>query len=362
MRKVYLQLLFAGWRYTFLYPQKNSIDVSRWFICIILMIGLGCREEPMPLLNESPLPVYTLRQDTLIGLDPAIAVTSLATYGTHRLLLGDPGGRIYVMDGTSGAILDSIGRRGTGPGEFSGEPFDLEVFHDSLLLVIDARPRFRLHVWRLIPSIQFIRSIPLKNIASPADATWLNEQEIVLSMVPTPEEHPTVLVRVNAKDGALRPFSGFFLPRNLPESPFYRIFYVESRVPDELWVAGLFVNRLGVFRDSAFTWYALPDIPAYAPAEKKRFFPGYGQVDVPARRLFYRLAHNEQLYFLVTGEAIPAGSQLLVMDTTMTLRARIPLSERWEALAATDSSIYAVIEDTSTGYAYLARYTLQKID
>ncbi len=329
-------------------------------ICLWLVACDTSEKPSVPWLPVADTVAYQLVRDTLFALPLHVAVASVEVLKDgHIVVIGDRGGRLYLMDGRLGMLRDSVGRRGEGPGEFSGEPFAMDVLHDSLLLVLDARPRFRLHIFTLKPRWQEVydRTVP----GSPLDVSWNGDEEVLFTY-PQVLDVPA-LMRFRWKEGAAEPFPGFSFPARWPENPFYRMLLVESHVPGEFMLVGPFTNRLAMYRDQTFQWYAVPGIPEQAPVRQGETMEieGYAPLEVPAAVLFRRVASTQALYLILVGEgAAPESPHLLVIDSTMTLQARIPLEEHWKAIAASGTHLFAVMEDTTTGSSYLARYTLKK--
>ncbi|SHK19752.1 hypothetical protein [Rhodothermus profundi] len=120
--------------------------------------------------------VFELRGQAPIALSPEL-ILSGEQFGKAVALAVDRRGRVLVADArayqivlfdSAGAALDTLGRRGEGPGEFQFPPRHLTYQPDTDVLYALELFSGRVHAWRLSPATKWIGTRSL--VASLSDA------------------------------------------------------------------------------------------------------------------------------------------------------------------------------------------------
>ncbi len=140
---------------------KSAAWLLAWVLRLLLAVELRGQEH----LSLSPELVLSGEQ---FGKVAALAVDR---YG--RLLVADARAYQIVLFDTAGQVLNVLGRRGEGPGEFQFWPHRLAYLPEGDVLYALELFSSRLHAWRLWPRVELLGT--RSPIASLADAPQIED-------------------------------------------------------------------------------------------------------------------------------------------------------------------------------------------
>ena len=116
-----------------------------------------------------------------------------------RILVANRSGSAILLYDSAGRFLKTVGRAGTGPGEFNGIA-RLQVSSDDSLMVVE-----RLRVSVFSPSLEFVRRAPLVSGHSSL-LIFANGQMVIAARLSTPQAAGYPLHFSDSAGGATKPF------------------------------------------------------------------------------------------------------------------------------------------------------------